>query len=192
MTQSYFAAIGGNTPNGSMQSLDVVRRAVVDLGSVGFQVTAVSALYQTPAYPAGSGADFINAAVAFDSRKSPDEVLAIFHDIERLRGRQRQERWGPRTLDLDLLAQGARVLPDRATWRHWWAIPAAEQRDSTPDRLVLPHPRLQDRGFVLIPLRDIAPAWRHPVLERSVAEMCADLPACEVESVLKLADPPCV
>ena len=66
---------------------------------------------------------------------------------------------------------GAEVRPDAATQDRWRALPAAAQAQVAPDQLILPHPRLQDRGFVLAPLAEIAPGWVHPRLGQSVAAM---------------------
>jgi 2-amino-4-hydroxy-6-hydroxymethyldihydropteridine diphosphokinase len=92
-------------------------------------------------------------------------------------------RWGARTLDLDLLAWGDAVRPDAATQEAWRALPPERQGREAPDGLVLPHPRMQDRGFVLLPLAEVAPLWRHPLIGRTVAEMLAALPPDALEGV---------
>ena len=134
-----------------------------------------SSLYATPAFPAGSGPDYVNAAIFFETTRSPAEILANLHEIEAQAGRVRTTRWGQRTLDLDLIAVGDQVLPDRETQLHWRNLPLDQQVKTAPAELILPHPRLQDRAFVLIPLCDVAPDWIDPVSGQSVAEMCAAL-----------------
>ena len=95
-----------------------------------------------------------------------------------------------RTLDLDLLAFGAQVLPDRAAQVAWMELPADAQHLHAPDQLVVPHPRLQDRAFVLVPLADVAADWVHPVTQRSVANMLAALDPAEVAQVRAIPGPP--
>lgn len=92
-------------------------------------------------------------------------------------GRQREgaARWGPRTIDLDLIAAGQIVRPNAAIQSTWRDLPEADQRRIAPEKLILPHPRMQDRIFVLRPLSEIAPKWRHPVTGKTVAEMLAAL-----------------
>ncbi|NIZ15523.1 2-amino-4-hydroxy-6-hydroxymethyldihydropteridine diphosphokinase, partial [Phaeobacter sp. HF9A] len=100
--------------------------------------------------------------------------------------RTRTERWGMRTLDLDLLAVDQQVLPDRQTYERWRDLAPERQRVDAPEQLILPHPRVQDRAFVLVPLADIAPDWRHPVLGQSVAQMLAARPKVEKDEVTAL------
>jgi 2-amino-4-hydroxy-6-hydroxymethyldihydropteridine diphosphokinase len=101
--------------------------------------------------------DYVNGCALLAVTLEPDALLELLLATERRFGRVRHERWGPRILDLDLLLMGDRRL-------------------STP-RLTLPHPRLRERAFVLVPLAEIAPAWIDPVTGRSVAALAAALPA---------------
>ena len=151
----------------------------------------LSRWYRTEAFPAGSGPDFLNAAIALNSKMNPADLLAHLHAIERDHGRKRTKRWGPRTVDLDLLASGDLVLPDAGTWRHWHDLDPARQSAEWPEDLILPHPRMQDRAFVLVPLMDIAPGWRHPVLRRTVTEMHAELTPEELRGVELLKESGC-
>ncbi len=152
----------------------------------GVEVHAVSRLFRTPAFPPGSGPDFVNAAVRCDSALTPPDLLAGLKEIERLSGRVRHARWGARTLDIDILAIGDAVLPDLQTYTRWQRLSPEAQRREVPDGLIVPHPRLQDRGFVLIPLADVAPDWRHPVLGLSVREMLDRLPKDALDGITPL------
>jgi 2-amino-4-hydroxy-6-hydroxymethyldihydropteridine diphosphokinase len=136
-----------------------------------------SRLFRTPAYPLGSGPDFINAAAILETSLDPESLLAAMHRAEKGLGRVRPARWAPRVCDLDLIAIGDTVLPDRRTLERWMALDLGQAQTVTPPQLILPHPRMHERAFVLVPLADIAPQWHHPVTGQSVAEMVAALPA---------------
>lgn len=134
-----YVGIGSNLEEPEAQ----VRRAFEALRSLpGTSSFVHSALYRSaPAGPVDQP-DFINAAAAFLTRFRPLELLGKLNDLENVQGRQRGEHWGPRTLDLDLLVYGRETI-DR------------------PD-LQVPHPRIQERNFVLLPLAEIAPHLRVP------------------------------
>src|SRR5262249_40005530 len=114
----------------------------------GLQVIGSSEQYQTAPVncPPGSGA-FLNAVVAVETEREPHDILQLLLRIERQFGRVRSEPNSPRTLDLDLILYGDRVI-------------------NTPE-LTLPHPRMHERAFVLVPLAEIAPNAVHPVLKKT-------------------------
>jgi 2-amino-4-hydroxy-6-hydroxymethyldihydropteridine diphosphokinase len=106
-------------------------------GRVDCHVLAVSRLYKTPPWGKLDQADFFNACALVETSLRPEALLDLCLEIERGMKRVRTERWGPRTIDLDLLTYGDVALMS--------------------ERLVLPHPRMTERGFVMMPLNDIAP-----------------------------------
>ncbi|MEM7519926.1 MAG: 2-amino-4-hydroxy-6-hydroxymethyldihydropteridine diphosphokinase [Pseudomonadota bacterium] len=176
-------ALGSNLASSAGAPPDTLRASLAELANRGAAIRAVSAYYSTPAFPAGNGPDFVNAAAVIRADWSPQKALAHFHAVEAQFARTRDERWGQRTLDIDLIAAGAVVLPDEATHAHWRTLDLAAQMRRVPDDLILPHPRLQDRAFVLVPLAQIAPNWVHPVLNRSVVQMLNALPQADVDAV---------
>ena len=149
---------------------------------------AVSRFFATPCFPAGAGPDYVNAAAVLEIAPQTDaaSTLAVLHRVEAQFGRKRETRWGMRTLDLDLLGLGDSALPDAETQDGWRNLDPALQARRAPDLLILPHPRLQDRAFVLVPLADVAPGWVHPRTGRSVAEMLAALPEADRAEVKPL------
>jgi len=184
-------AFGANLPYGEQPPETTIVRTFKALAVHGLPVFRASRLYRTPCFPLGAGPDYINAAASVTLRQgmTAPEVLAILHRIEADFGRARIGRWAGRTLDIDLLAVGDSVLPDRATQTQWRELAFRDQLRLAPDQLILPHPRLQDRAFVLVPLADVAPDWLHPVLGLTVAQMLALRPAEEIATVTALSGP---
>jgi len=146
--------------------LAALRTAVRALAAVGV-VTAVSAVYRTSPVGPVAQPDYLNAAVTLDTGLSPKSLLAELHAIERSLGRERRERWGPRTLDLDLIAY------------------EGQRRDA--EGVELPHPRAHEREFVLRPLADIAPDLL--LAGRPVRDLLAGLAPQGVVRVAERLDP---
>ena len=181
-------AFGANLPFEGETPAHTIAKASKALAAEGLSVLALSRLFATPCFPAGAGPDYVNAAAVLEVSAEIDatSILQRLHRVEGDFGRIREQRWGMRTLDIDLVALGDSVLPDAATQDAWRLLPPEAQIRSAPDRLILPHPRLQDRAFVLVPLADVAPDWVHPRTGLSVRQMLAALPVADREAVKPL------
>jgi 2-amino-4-hydroxy-6-hydroxymethyldihydropteridine diphosphokinase len=181
-------AFGANLPFEKSAPSETISRAATALSEEGLTLLGLSRLFATPCFPVGAGPDYVNAAAVFRDDRADDlaSTLARLHRIEARFGRKRVQRWGMRTLDIDLLAAGDSVLPDAETQDLWRLMPPQTQIGVAPDRLILPHPRLQDRAFVLVPLADVAPDWVHPRTGLSVLQMLEALPAADRDAVTPL------
>lgn len=174
---------GANLPSRYGEPYRTVSAALAAIGKKMGRIVSVSRFFRTPAYPPGSGPAFVNAACVIATDLGPGEILSALHAIEADAGRRRDTRWGARTLDLDLIAVEGMILPDPAVQRAWMALPPERQGAEAPPVLILPHPRIQDRAFVLIPLADIRPGWHHPVTGLSVRDMLAALPEADKAAI---------
>ncbi|MEM9851408.1 MAG: 2-amino-4-hydroxy-6-hydroxymethyldihydropteridine diphosphokinase, partial [Pseudomonadota bacterium] len=164
----------------------VVDAALHGLSSKGFRILRKSGHFRSSAWPPGSGPDFVNGVVLVETSVSAEATLAKLHAIEADLGRERQMRWGARVIDLDLIFWGDLVAPDEATWRAWHDLPPGVQATQAPDELILPHPRLGDRAFVLVPMVQVIPDWQHPITGQTVAAMTAALPPTATADVTPL------
>jgi len=147
-----YIALGGNI--GAVQARFTQARTELDILPK-THVTASSLLYQTPPLGPSGQADYFNAVLEIETDLQPEILLDALQDMENCHGRIRGKRWGPRTLDLDILAMDTFILDTK--------------------RLQLPHPHLQSRQFVLRPLCDIAPNWQHPRLGKSATLLLQEL-----------------
>ena len=147
---------GGFTP---VQNMEKVLAELDDHESV--EVEDVSSWYSTAPVGKVDQPDYVNGAARLKTRLEPLDLMRLLLETEKRYGRVRGERWGPRTMDLDLLDFDGSVLD------------TAEEGIT----LHLPHPRMHERAFVLAPLLDVAPTWKHPVSGRSGADYLTDIGA---------------
>lgn len=179
-------AMGANDSDDPHQLVGRLEAALTECISPAVSVRGVSRYYKTPCFPVNIGPDYVNAVAVLSTTLDATSLLQHLHAIEQSFGRERKLRWGTRSLDLDLLAFGGAILPDLATYQHWNDLPIEAQMSEAPTELILPHPRISDRAFVLIPLADVAPDWCHPVTGDSVRRMLDALPEAEKSSVIAL------
>ncbi|AHM03878.1 2-amino-4-hydroxy-6- hydroxymethyldihydropteridine pyrophosphokinase [Roseibacterium elongatum DSM 19469] len=144
-------------------------------------------LYRTPAYPAGNGPDFVNAVVAIEADNPAAFIQAAFGiEAEFNRAEDRKAgRWAPRAIDIDIVALGDRIWPDPARHKALRDM-APIDRVLTDDEIVIPHPAMQERAFVLKPMVFFAPDWRHPALGKTARDLALALPRPELEAVVPL------
>lgn len=179
-------ALGSNMSSDVGSPSETLKNAISKLEESGAMIRARSRFFRTAAVPANSGPDFVNAAVSIEVPWSAPEAIARLHEVEAVLGRRRVNRWEQRVIDLDLLAYDDSIRPDVATVRTWMELPPDQQREKAPGQLLLPHPRMHERAFVLVPLAEVAPDWVHPITRRSVSDMRDALPDADKKGVIPL------
>ncbi|WP_198373324.1 2-amino-4-hydroxy-6-hydroxymethyldihydropteridine diphosphokinase [Roseomonas rosulenta] len=163
--EAVLVAIGANLPRpGGSGPIETCRWAVGRLGAIpGMRVVAVSSWWESaPIPPDPASPPYVNGVALLEGEATPEALLAALHAIEDEAGRARPYPNAPRVLDLDLIDQGGRV-------------------QAGPP--ILPHPRAQQRAFVLRPLAEVAPGWVHPVLGQGVAAL---LPGVEGQAIRRI------
>jgi 2-amino-4-hydroxy-6-hydroxymethyldihydropteridine diphosphokinase len=153
-TPKILIALGANIPSVAGPPEATLRAALAALEGRGVRVLALSPFHQTQAWPDPSDPPFTNAVAEIETQLQPFALLGLLHEVETAYGRKRSVPNAPRTLDLDLLDYQGRV---------------------ENDEVELPHPRMAFRRFVLEPLAEIVPDWRHPVTGQTVETLLRTL-----------------
>lgn len=151
--EAVIIALGGNIAGDFGSSEALLEAALARFAEAGLPLVAQSSWWRSAAWPDPAGQEYRNGVVLVEARQPPEYVIRTLFNLEAAFGRERGALNAARTLDLDLIAHGRTVSAD-------------------PD-LTLPHPRAHERLFVMGPLAEIAPEWRHPVLARTAAELAA-------------------
>ena len=149
-------ALGSNRDGPWGSPLEAVTRALRKLNTGGLKLKRASSLVQSSPFGRAGQPDFVNAVAEIETALPPQVLMQRLHLIERMAGRRRALRWGPRTLDLDLLDYHGQIR-------------------RKPRQPVLPHPGMPARIFVLAPIMEIAPRWRHPQTRRTARIMLGKL-----------------
>lgn len=185
---TYLVGFGANLPSKFGEPLATVRWALDCFAKQPGWSVRVSRFYRTPIFPPEDVPDFVNAVAEITCPLPPVEVLGFAHELEAICNRTRSRRWESRTLDIDILATNQMVLPEKPVVQRWMNMGLSEQEHAVPDEMLLPHPRLHERGFVLIPLLDVAPDWIHPIQNQSVRKMVQMLPEIAIKGVVPMGD----
>jgi 2-amino-4-hydroxy-6-hydroxymethyldihydropteridine diphosphokinase len=153
-------ALGSNLAGPWGTSRQTVVRALADMRHHNIQVVKVSTLIETAPFGVTNQPNFVNAVAEIRTALAPEALMQALHMIERRAGRKRLKRWGPRTLDLDLLDYNGQLRkPTRNSIKP----------------LRLPHPGIAFRAFVLEPILEIAPRWKHPQSHQTAVLMLRQL-----------------
>jgi 2-amino-4-hydroxy-6-hydroxymethyldihydropteridine diphosphokinase len=150
--------LGANIAGPWGEPCETLARAIDELERTGLAIIARSAFYSTAPMGPRRQPHYVNAVVGVRGPIGPGALLRLAKGLERRAGRRTSGRWGPRPLDIDILDFGGRRV-------------GRQRVTDSAGRLVLPHPGLAERGFVLVPLAEAAPTWRHPRLGCSARDL---------------------
>lgn len=159
-------AVGIGLGSNMGDRLNNLRTAVQLLKNAGFIVKRQSDVFETPPFGVKEQPYFLNACLLAESDMGPMEILRLLKSIELKIGRKRRMRWGPREIDLDILFMDNLIYRD--------------------DELTIPHPRLQERPFVIVPLFQICPKWKHPLLGVTVEDLYRNVNIFEIVKITNL------
>lgn len=163
MNKAYIA-LGSNIEPRHFYLKEAVRQLAADT----VRLVRESSIYETDPVGYTDQSQFLNMVVEVDTELNPSQLLEVCQSIERSLGREREIRWGPRTVDLDILLYNDEIVETK--------------------QLTVPHPRMHERGFVLVPLAEIAESFVHPIACKTINELLSLIPAAEKKGIQKVTD----
>ncbi len=149
--KNIYLLLGGNIGDSKQYIGDAKKMIETTIGAIKEE----SSLYQTSSWGKTNQPDFINQVIHIETEYNPQQLLSRTIAIENALGRQRAEKWGSRTIDIDILFYDNKIINEK--------------------ELIIPHPHLHERRFTLIPLLEIAPEFHHPVLNQTIINLCNNL-----------------
>lgn len=167
----YFIALGSNVEATNVKKIEVINNTLDCFSKFDISLIRVSSFWESKSYPDKTQPNFINAVSEVSANLNPYQFLGVLKEIEIMFGRKKNKRWGNRVLDLDILSSSSLIIPNLLVLNKWIKMPLLQQTKVQPGKLILPHPRIQDRLFVLKPLSELSPNWVHPVLNKSILEL---------------------
>ncbi len=135
--------------------VDSLNLAMEKIESLSIKIINKSSFFSSAPVPFNNQPWFVNSVISIETKFTPIELLQNLQRVEKFYGRKREEKWGPRTLDLDIISYN---------------------EIQTRSQINLPHPRMHQRAFVLYPLKELDSNWIHPVLGKSVVQLIKELP----------------
>jgi len=144
--------LGGNLGN----RLETIKKALCLLSNAVGEVIQYSSVYETEPWGKYDQPVFLNQTACLLTNRRPQEIMAGIREIEQKLKRQRFEKWGSRTIDIDILFYGKQIIED--------------------DELTIPHPALHERNFTLVPLKEMIPHFVHPVLGKTITQLAEESP----------------
>lgn len=170
--------LGSNlTTKKFLTSKEILEAAISLLREKDLDVKNISNFYETEPVPKSDQPWFVNAAIRVETSFAADKLLNILHDVENELGRVRKERWEARIIDLDLLCYNDLIVPNEKAW-------SKKVKEEVPKGVIIPHIRLHERDFVLIPMNDVAADWQHPIFKKNTQKLLDDLDSVGIVRLL--------
>lgn len=183
--------LGSNLSDGNSASpRSMLAAALAEMPSWGIDIVALSHFYESEPVPKSDQPWFVNAVAVVETGLSPEDLLKNLHDIETKLGRTRRIRWEARVIDLDIIAYDDRIYPSPDNGPDngpgdWHNVAGDSHITHQVQDMVIPHPRMHERLFVLTPLMDICPEWIHPVYGKTAKSYARELATQENKGLIR-------
>ena len=163
-------SLGSNLPSKFGDKFENIKIAINLIESSGIVIEKKSSLYETPSYPDSTKPQFVNIIISIKTNLNPVDLMIVLLHIEKKMDRKRNKKNDPRTCDIDIIDYNGQVLEFKI-------------KDL---KLKIPHEKLSNRNFVLFPLEEIIPDWKHPKTKENISAIIHKLPEEDRKAILKI------